>query len=156
MTILIDTREQKPLKFVISYETKISKIVRTTLKVGDYGCQFNDGYIPPVFFERKSINDLFGTLGKGYIRFKKEINRCIEAKVNMIIVIEGSYSDVLKGTKYSTLEGITIIRKLITIWIRHGIAYKFCSNRKEMASHITQICIGLGKERLRKLNKKRL
>ena len=156
MTILIDTREQNPLKFVISYETKISDIRRTTLEIGDYQVEFSDGHIPKVTFERKSIGDIFGTLGTGYRRFKKEINRCIEARYNMIIVIEGSYSDVLKGTRYSTLEGITIIRKLITIWIRHGVAYKFCSNRKEMASHITQIFIGLGKERLRKLNKKRL
>lgn len=156
MIILIDTREQKPLKFEISYETKISAIEKTTLKVGDYGCRFNDGYIPPVFFERKSIGDLFGTLGGGYERFKKKINYCFKHKINMIIIIEGTYSDVLRGAKYSTLEGITIIRKLITLWLRHHIPYKFCSSRKEMSHHINQIFIGLGRERLKKLKKKKL
>lgn len=74
----------------------------------------------------------------------------------MIIIVEDSYTKVLNGTKYSTIEGISIIRKLMTLWIRHGICHKFCINRAEMTSYITEFYCSLGRERLRKLNKKRL
>ena len=66
MTIIIDNREQKPLEF--SVPTK-----RGTLAVGDYRAEFSDGSVSQVVFERKSINDLYGTLSKGYSRFKREI-----------------------------------------------------------------------------------
>ena len=43
--------------------------------VGDYAWETDSGYILPLTFERKSLGDLFSTLGKGYPRFKKEILR---------------------------------------------------------------------------------
>ena len=74
----------------------------------------------------------------------------------MIIIIEGSYTKVLNGTKYSTIEGISIIRKLMTLWIRHGICHKFCINRAEMTSYITEFYCSLGKDYLRKKGVKKL
>ena len=57
MRIVVDTREQFPLHF--TRET----VVRTLL-VGDYGCEIN-GVLTPIFFERKSLGDRYGTMTSG-------------------------------------------------------------------------------------------
>ena len=57
LTLLIDTREQRPLKFK---EGKIfTEIKSECLPYGDYACEL-DGFRFPLFFERKSLGDLFG------------------------------------------------------------------------------------------------
>jgi ERCC4-type nuclease len=122
----------------------------TKLSVGDYGVQYKDGHIPPVYFERKTISDLFSTLGKGYKRFKREIIRSQENEYRLIIAIEGSYSKVLKGSKYSSIEGITVILKLHTLKWRHGVDHRFFKNREEMTDYITHTYLTLGKEHIRK------
>ena len=120
------------------------------LDVGDYGCQFADGYIPPVYFERKGLSDLFGTLGKGYKRFKKEILRAKENKFTMIIIIEGTLSKVLSGYERSTIGGISIIRQLFTLWIKYGIHPVFCKDKFEMSNYIAEFYCAIGRKYLEK------
>ena len=76
-TIYIDTREQKPLSF--SVDSLVS-----TLKYGDYSCSPNRG----VVVERKSLQDLCGTLSAGYERFQREIDRCHAAGETMVVCVE--------------------------------------------------------------------
>lgn len=60
MTILVDTREQKPYW----------DINRTTLIVGDYTTK----KLKNIYhIERKSLQDLYGTLTSGNNRFKYEL-----------------------------------------------------------------------------------
>jgi len=145
--ILCDTREQKPLEF---HHPLITEVVVTKLPVGDYSCQFEDGHNTSVFFERKSLPDLFGSLTKGYARFKREILRAQEASQTLIIIVEGSYSKILKGTEYSMVEGLSIIRKMFTLWLRHGVQFVCCNNREEMAEYICEFYYAMGKEYVRR------
>ena len=115
------------------------------LDVGDYGARFENGYIPPVFFDRKSTSDLFGTMGTGYKRFKKCIVRSQEAKVKLFVIVEGTLTDVLKGTKYSTINGATMVYTLFTLWVKHDVQTIFCKDREEMSKYITQYFIAMGK-----------
>lgn len=115
------------------------------LDVGDYGAEFEDGHIPPFFFDRKSIPDLFGTMGNGYEQFKNCIIRSQEANVQLFIIIEGTLTDVFKGHKHSLIEGSTVVYKLFTIWIKYGVQSIFVESRKEMAEYITQFFIAVGK-----------
>ena len=147
MKILVDTREQNPLEFSHSIITEVRMV---KLNVGDYGVMFEDGHTPSVFFERKSLPDLFGTMGKGYVRFKREIIRVQETKSTLIIIIEGSLTKVLKGVSYSRMEGISIVRKLFTIWIRYGIGFVCCKDRDEMSRYITEFYYSMGKEYIRR------
>ena len=123
------------------------------LNVGDYGMQFEDGHKPPVFFERKSIPDLFGTLGGGYSRFKREIIRAQDSKVSLIVLIEGSFSKVLKGAEYSKMSGISVMRRLFTIWVRYGVSFVCLNSRTEMAQYIMEAYYCMGKEYIRKKGK---
>lgn len=142
MKILIDTREQKPLCFVHEY---VTEVVTTKLNVGDYGAEFSDGVQPKVFFERKSIGDLFGTLGAGYPRFRKELERARDSGSLLFIVIEGSLSDVLKGYSHSTISGITILRKLWTLYWKYGVQFICCKDREEMSKYILECYFSIGR-----------
>jgi hypothetical protein len=91
-TIAVDTREQKPLKF--GCDTTSLK-----LEVGDYTAMEN--YYSYTFVDRKSGNDLQGTLGKHNIeRFKREIERAQEMDCYLFVVIESSVQKIIKENKF--------------------------------------------------------
>lgn len=136
MTILIDTREQSQLEF-----PKVTDVQKVCLPVGDYAVKFSGVYEVPVVFERKGINDLYGTLSSGYERFKREINRAKESNIKLIIIVEGTLTQVLKGVKFSKRTPISIIYQLFTLRVRHDIETVFCKDREEMAEYITQFYI---------------
>ena len=142
MKILIDSREQRPLEFSHPY---IAGIIHKGLVCGDYMVMFNDGYVMPLSFERKALGDLFSTLSSGYKRFKREIERARAADIKLVIVIEGSLNRILKGAPHSTVEGITILRKLITLWLRYGVEFHWFTSREEMALFIVETFVRGGR-----------
>lgn len=82
--IFTDSREQKALEF--DNRTRIKG-----MSFGDYRMKDSSVYI-----ERKSINDAWGTLTGGYERFEKEIIRAKEAEAYLIVLVEGSFSELEK------------------------------------------------------------
>jgi len=145
--ILVDSREQNALKFKSKH---LDNVIVQKLDYGDYQVKFKDSYVPKIAFERKSISDLFGTLGKGYKRFKREIIRSQEDKALLIIIIEGTLSDVSSGHKYSQRDGKSLAKQLFTMMIRHHVPFVCCSTRKEMSKYIVSFFEALGTEHIRK------
>ena len=139
---MVDSREQAPLKFSHPY---ITEVIRTKLEFGDYACMFADNTIPPLVFERKNLPDLFSTLTSGHERFKREIARAKEANHSIVIIIEGTFTDVLRGCTHSTVKGITIIKQLFTFWFKYGVQFVCCENRAEMATYITECFCSIGR-----------
>lgn len=129
MTILVDTREQMPLRFPAN--PALEKVEETTLTYGDYMIRFSDGTIPPVTFERKSLADLFGTLGKGYERFKAEFLGAKEAGLSFVLLIEASLSQVAQGYPRSSIPGSQIVQQLFTLMTSYGIRVVFCQDAEE-------------------------
>jgi len=152
MIILCDTREQLPLEFKHPF---IEGVEKSTLSVGDYGARLKDDHLPPVFFERKSIPDLFGTLGRDYKRFRKEIQRSKDTNTELILIIEGTVTDIIKGTKYSQIEGIQILRTLLSVWNRYEIVSVFCKDRAEAATFISEYYLAYARKRNRDTNVKK-
>lgn len=143
MRILVDTREQTPLSFV-----KDDVLIGTqaaTLKVGDYVAEFKDGSLCPIIFERKSISDLFGTLTSGYKRFRAELLRARELNVKLILAIEGTISDVLKGSDYSSVDGVSVYRRIMTLWVKYDLMPMFFENREQMAAGINEFYQAFGR-----------
>jgi len=147
--ILIDTREQNPLEFKDVRYPYVTDTVRMTLGVGDYGCQYEDGWVAPVVFERKSIPDLFGTLGKGHERFKKEIARSKRDNIKLILIIEGSFSKVMKGYGRSSLKGTSVIKTIMTFWVKYNLIPVFCKDRTEMKDYIYNYFCAIGRLKVR-------
>ena len=140
--MLVDTREQNPLEFSHPY---ITEIVKTTLPVGDYSVQYADGFSPLIFFERKSIEDLFSTLTSGHERFKREIEKAKSLNIKLILIIEGHLSKILKGSSHSTVEGIKIFRILLSLWIKHNLSFVLCKDREECSQFITEYFFAIGR-----------
>lgn len=145
MVILIDTREQCPLKFSHKW---VESTEKTTLDTGDYSCRFKDGHIPSVFFERKTLSDLFGTLGKGYPRFKREIIRATEKNAILILIIEATLTQIKEGYNRSQRDGQSVVDQMFTLMVKHRVPFVCCKDRKEMAAYIADFYTAIGKLRL--------
>lgn len=145
MKIIIDSREQLPLHFNDTYVTE----VRTDcLPFGDYGCEYLNGYECPIVFERKSIPDLFGTLSKGYERFKRELEKAKQADLKLILIIEGTLSDVYRGCEYSKRNPFSVVKQIFTLWVRYDLYPVFCKDRHEMSRFIIETYTALGRKAL--------
>lgn len=94
MQIIIDTREQRPYTFEtcrLNWQPDPPEVIRKTLKTGDYsvaGCE------TAVTIERKSVSDLYGTMGTGRHRFERELKR-MESFQWAAVLVEGSLGQVL-------------------------------------------------------------
>lgn len=133
-TIIVDTREQKPLEF---YKSNIKTRLRK-LNCGDYRMRFSDGKMSNTVFERKTVADLFGSMTKGHERFKQEITRARSNNVLLIMIIEGSLSKVAKGIRHSKIQGISIVRTVFSLWVRYGVIPVFAKDRHEASEYIVQ------------------
>lgn len=97
VTVLIDTREQLPFSFdAITADAEHGGgtwHVRTEARgipSGDYSL---DGFADRIAVERKSVADLFGTVGKGRGRFVRELER-LAAFEFAAVVVEGDWREV--------------------------------------------------------------
>lgn len=143
MVILVDTREQKMLAFTL--DTMLTGLEFVALPVGDYACRFRDGTQPPLVFERKSIPDLFGTMTGGYLRFKREMVKARQLGLTLVLIIEGTLTEVLAGTRHSSAAGASIVQKLFTLQVRYGLQPVFCDGRQEMSRYIVETYAAIGR-----------
>lgn len=95
--MLIDTREQLPYSFAgLKADAKLGggplavRTERATLESGDYSLA---GFESRVAVERKSLADLFGTLGRGRDRFERELTR-LSGFEFAAVVVEAEWSAV--------------------------------------------------------------
>ena len=150
MIILTDSREQNELNF---NSKQIDWVQIVALPFGDYTCVMDYKgklQLAPVVFERKSIGDAFGSLGKGYGRFKNELNRAREVGTLLVIIIEGTLRDVLNGYQHSKRKGVEVVRQLFTLMIKHHVPCVFCKDRREMVKYIMFSFEACEKEYIRK------
>lgn len=133
IVITTDTREQLFLDF-----TKFRGVssVRGTLKTGDYSIQ---GYDDTICFERKSVQDLVGTLIGGHERFLREMERMRSFKAKYILIEHTP--DILYN--YCAKHGWqrkfnTIIQSLLAYACHYQVRVRFCKDREDMAEYIVK------------------
>jgi hypothetical protein len=83
--IVVDTREQQPLKF------KGLNIISSKLECGDYAKSVDS----KIVVERKSLGDFYSTLSTGFDRFKREIQRAHDMGIYIVVVTECQLKTVL-------------------------------------------------------------
>jgi len=99
-TMVYDTREQSPWLFEdlrmgvggAAHKVDID-VERGSLKSGDYSIK---GYETRIAIERKSAEDLFGTLGRGRERFVRELARLDKFDFSAVVV-ESEWWDMLNN-----------------------------------------------------------
>jgi len=97
-TIAFDTREQLPFSFQnIRMDRKRAFVLtqKRTLLTGDYSIV---GYEDRICVERKSLEDLYRTLGKDRERFMRELER-MQTMECSAVVIEASWKQIANPTE---------------------------------------------------------
>lgn len=137
VAVIADTREQLPFTFtglrgpaargrpLIAVD-----VVRGTLKSGDYSLA---GHQVRVAVERKSVADLFHTLGQGRERFARELAR-LDAMTVACVVVEGEWSEVLAYPAANPgrcrLTPKSVFRSVLAWQQRfRGVHWLFCPGR---------------------------
>ena len=122
-TVIIDSREQK------NYEFKNSVV--GTIPLGDYSIS---GFEGEIAIERKSLSDLFGTLGGGHARFKNELMQAQDLDF-FAIVIDGTREQIKKKdfpkSYMSKVLGYVILKQLDSIIVRYKLPVFFAADRNE-------------------------
>lgn len=144
-TFIIDTREQKPFEFKNS--------VRKKLEVGDYTTKKLHGKF---HVERKSVIDLYGSITKGHLRFKKEIIRAKHYAIELIVMVEGTRQDLYHKRFYKgserKMDGETLLKIVDTIQRKHGIAFKFYASRASCHRAMVRLLKQKESLRIKRLN----
>jgi ERCC4-type nuclease len=117
-TIIVDTREQRPLSFTCPTRTD-------TLKTCDYSLE---GYEDMVGLERKSMDDLIACLGKQRDRFERELVRARDFQYSAVIV-EGTFADLAAGNYISRMNPNSAVESISAFEVRYKIPFLFCGTQ---------------------------
>ena len=146
ITILVDTREQKPLSW--SPYKDVNQEVRT-LKQGDYTAILHTRYgdiLSRLVFDRKSVGDLWGTFVGDSERFKNEYHRSVVAKEKLCLIVEATCKDIhddgfgytQKGRGFirHNFTGSSMIKKMETFREKYSLEVIYCDGRTDMRRYI--------------------
>lgn len=118
--IAIDTREQLPFEFV-GMTTQ-----RCSLKTGDYSIV---GYENRVAVERKSHNDMWGSMSNGRGRFERCIKRLAELD-RAAIVVECSLTELCQRPHQIQRTNVaSVVGGLISYSVQYAIPVFWCDTR---------------------------
>jgi ERCC4-type nuclease len=127
--IIVDTREQE----AYSFDPGQVETLRAALPAGDYSLA---GYEDRVGVERKSLQDLVGTVIHARRRFASELRR-LRSLEFACVVVEGSLAEVLAGRYPGGAHPASVFGAVISIIVDYGIPVFFCSDR-QVACRFTQ------------------
>jgi ERCC4-type nuclease len=116
-TIVIDSREQAPYSFrgliADARHKRRPLIVRTEIRglaSGDYSLA---GHEDQIAVERKSLDDLYATLGQGRERFERELVRLNELAFAAVVIEAGWSAIVGQPPAHSKLSPKSVYRSVI-------------------------------------------
>jgi ERCC4-type nuclease len=94
----------------------------------------------PIFFERKSVADLFATLSNedGIRRHKIKIEKAKAVGAELYLIIDGTLTDVLDGTKHSKVEPDPLLKRVFTFKVKYGLHPIFCQSPDEMVRYMIE------------------
>ena len=139
--VVIDTREQLPFQFA-GLRTDADQgnrpltvlTVRAALKQGDYSLL---GYEDQIAYERKSISDLYSTLGQDRARFVRELERLADYPVAGVIV-EATWEDIVcRPPPHSKLNPKTVYRSILAWTQRYPRIHWFLAGPRRLAEVTT-------------------
>lgn len=119
--IISDSREQRPL---------FESAERLMMSVGDYTTKRLFGKF---HIERKSPQDLYGTITKGHVRFRNELIRAEVYNIKLAMFVECSKRDFIEknfpGANLRQIPGETLEKIINTIEHRYKMEVVWCKNR---------------------------
>lgn len=134
-TIIVDTREQLPFDFASVKSPAVPfTVARQTLETGDYSVEapLTATKADMIVIERKSLADLYSTLGRGRDRFEREFQRMAEYGY-AALVIEATWEQIAEPNKHlkhpTLLAPKTVVATLVAWSQRYGVHVFPCPGR---------------------------
>ena len=142
-TVIIDTREQHELPFNNLHIQRGNTLptIRKKLDVGDYSFV---GYEDIIMIERKSVNDLYGTVLGGHERFKRELERAKNHKWKYLVIesTPGALYDYCR--MFRDFRKYNQIIKILFKWAsEYDLRVRWTGNREDASDLIARIGIYL-------------
>tara|TARA_Y100000593_G_scaffold18779_1_gene37470 strand:- start:36 stop:527 length:492 start_codon:yes stop_codon:yes gene_type:complete len=143
--ILRDTREKDGKGWTFRATANCFGTERKKLDVGDYTIS---GLEDIVMVERKTLGDLYNTLGRqdNYERFIREMERAKNHRLRYL-VIEANLSDVDKGYKWSRVRPANIHAKLISLQVKYNVHVIFAGRQDKARAWVRKLFSKLFKYR---------
>ncbi len=135
IVLVVDTREQRPYAFVTPCEVG-------TLQAGDYSVK---GYEARVAVERKSMEDLLGTMTVGRERFTRELERAAGMGF-FAVVVEGTWGDLAAGRYRSKMSPASATGTVLSWTVRYRVPFLFVGTRDEGARVTERLLLAWWKE----------
>lgn len=142
-TIIVDTREQHAFDFrgftadgpsTLPLRPLIVPIKSQGLKSGDYSI---DGYEERIAVERKSLSDLYSTLGQDRDRFIRELARLAVMDFGAVVV-EASWATILhRPPDRSRLSPKSVYRSVLAWQQRYPRVHWWCCDTRQFAEETT-------------------
>lgn len=127
--VLIDTREQRPLRFVPELGVDCGA---ATLQTGDYSVR---GFTALIALERKSVSDLVSSISHGRERFENELDRLAEYRWKAIL-IEGDQCDIEGHAYRSNMLPQSVLGSLRAFYWKWGVPHFWCTSPAGAAAHV--------------------
>lgn len=132
MELIVDTREQLPLFK--------RDCMRWGMLVGDYTTR-NLFYSYAI--ERKSLQDLCGTITHGHLRFQREMLRAAANNIELVLVVEGTRTNFVakkfpRGDERK-IDGSTLGKIIDKISIKYKLKVYWCHSRTSARKKIIEL-----------------
>ena len=122
VTLIVYTREQQPCVF----SAPGVHTIRRALPTGDYSVE---GFEDRVAVERKTLDDLVGSLIRARDRFLREMRR-FETYEARCIVVEADWTDVAERRYAGGVHPKAVFGAVLSLVVDHGMPVYFLSNRQ--------------------------
>lgn len=146
--VCVDSREQTPWHFLNVDPWKIVPLVTDkALATGDYSIA---GAESRIAIERKSIQDLLGSITAGRDRFEREFERLAKLE-HAAVVVEGDWTQVLEALRSTKINADSLCGTVAAWSIRYGVHWWFCFSRRHAEIWSLQILHQWWKQEQRRL-----
>lgn len=136
-TIIRDTREKQGKGWQFRASANCDGVEVIKLDVGDYSVK---GLEDVLMIERKTVGDLWGTLGNmtSYKRFQREMERAKNHPYKFLI-IEGTLADIDRGYNWSKVPSNNIHAKLVSLQVKHNLHVIFAGRQDRARKYVRRI-----------------
>lgn len=125
--VVVDTREQAPWHFLNVDPWKIVPLVTDrALSSGDYSIL---GAESRIAVERKSVQDLLGSITSGRERFEREFERLASFE-HASIVVEGDWQQIFEALRSTKISADSVVGTVASWTVRYRVHWWFCFSRR--------------------------
>ena len=137
-TVIVDTREQRPLPLadIIVAQELPFVVERRTMRTADYAVR---GLENLILIERKSIEDLVGCIAGGRQRFEHELERMCTETLWPVLLVEGSIAAITGHCYRGRVSPNAVLGSLAAWALDHRLRVVLAGTREGAAHFVIRL-----------------